>query len=243
VAAANAVHVLGTDGKVETKWGKTGAVRALSAVNGGAYALTAGKALVALQPDGTSKTVVKGLNGVSLAVRTDGSCYVLTDSGKLVFVGKDGKRRDVGSAVGTGASNIQLVPDQSLLVVFPDPKVGRYAASWSVAPDGTLSNMQTYFDLYIPYGQTGAGIVGTAVDRNGWLYGAGTIGIQILDQAGRVNAILASAKPKATGQIAFSGKNGSTLYQLIDGTLFSRETRAQGVNPDGPAVRPPGPRL
>ena len=244
VAAANAVHVLGTDGKVTTKWEKTGTVKALSTVAGGsAYALTTGKSVVALQSDGTSKTLAKGLNGVSLAVRTDGSCYVLTDAGKLVLIGKDGKRRDVGSAVGTGASNIQLVPDQSLLVVFPDPKVGRYAASWSVAPDGTLSNMQTYFDVYIPYGQTGAGIVGTAVDRNGWLYGAGTIGIQILDQAGRVNAILASAKPKAVGQIAFAGKNGATLYQLIDGALYARETRAQGVNPDGPAVKPPGPRL
>lgn len=224
-------------------WQGVGTVRDLaSCPDGSIIAVTTKKTVLSLQTGAAPRVLHRGLDAVAVTVRQDGSYYLLGSDGKVWFSGADNKKQLVTTTT-AGAATLQLTPDQSLLIVSPPANIGRYATSWSVAKDGVLNNMQTYFDLYIPYGDTGSGVSDFGVDRDGWLYASSTIGVQILDQAGRVNAILASPVRKATGSIAFGGKGLKTLYHAAGGKLFSRVTRATGAVSDSASVRPPGPRL
>jgi enterochelin esterase-like enzyme len=95
-----------------------------------------------------------------------------------------------------------LSPDQSLLFISPPPRSAKAVMSFQIQPDGTIAHGQEYFDLHVRYGQDGTGCAGMAVDINGWLYIATDEGIQVCDQAGRVNAIIA---PPPQGELPRRG--------------------------------------
>lgn len=139
-------------------------------------------------------------------------------------------------------TGITLTPDQSLLIVAQGAP-GKYACSYRIEPDGALADKQEYFDIYVPYGQMASGAGGMATDTQGWLYASGIGGVQILDQAGRVNGILANPQRTPTTQVAFGGADLSTLYAVAAGELFRRRLKVRGVLPFQAPIRPPGPRL
>lgn len=222
-----------------------GRVSALAAGPGGAvFAATPDrKQVVRIAPDGTVKAIAKGVRAASLAVRHTGTVYLLEEgTGRIHRVNANGKRTAVGGVL-PGAKGICLVPDQGLLLVAPDPSHGKYGMSWRVAADETLADGQHYHDVAAPYGEPGTASAGMAVDANGWLYVASAIGIQMLDQAGRVNGIVLSPAPGTPGAIAFAGVERDLLYAAVDGALHVRRTKVRGVTTaDGP-VKPPPPRL
>jgi enterochelin esterase-like enzyme len=65
------------------------------------------------------------------------------------------------------------------------------------------------------------------VDTNGWLYVATTLGIQVCDQAGRVNFIIPT--PQQPDDICFGGKDLSELFITCGDTVYKRVTKAKGV--------------
>jgi sugar lactone lactonase YvrE len=80
------------------------------------------------------------------------------------------------------------------------------------------------------------------VDTNGWLYVATSLGIQVLDQAGRVNFILPTPKPAL--DVCFGGKDLSELFIACGDTIYKRPTKAKGiVSGQQPPIKPPAPKL
>lgn len=80
------------------------------------------------------------------------------------------------------------------------------------------------------------------VDTNGWLYVATSLGIQVLDQAGRVNFILPTPKPAL--DVCFGGKDLSELFIASGGKIYKRATKAKGiVSGQQPPIKPPPPKL
>jgi sugar lactone lactonase YvrE len=143
---------------------------------------------------------------------------------------------------------LTLTPDQGFLLYAAANAT--YASSCRIAPDGKLVDASPYFDLYVPHLHTGAGNAGMATDTNGWLYVATSAGIQILDQAGRVNAILApppgwNAAPieAPMGAIVFGGAERNILYAIKGNALYRRKTKARGVYPFEAPIKPGAPRL
>ena len=83
---------------------------------------------------------------------------------------------------------------------------------------------------------------GMCVDTNGWLYATTEYGIQVFDQAGRVNFIMDT--PAAATAICFGGKDLSELFIACGDTIFKRPTKAKGVISGQQApVKPPAPRM
>ena len=83
---------------------------------------------------------------------------------------------------------------------------------------------------------------GLCVDTNGWLYVATSLGIQVCDQAGRVNFIIPT--PKQPLDVCFGGKNLSELFIACGDTIYKRSTKAKGVVSGQQApIKPAPPKL
>jgi enterochelin esterase-like enzyme len=83
---------------------------------------------------------------------------------------------------------------------------------------------------------------GLCVDTNGWLYVATALGIQVCDQAGRVNFILPT--PKQPYDVCFGGKDLNELFIACGDTIYKRPTKAKGVvSGQQPPIKPTPPKL
>ena len=78
------------------------------------------------------------------------------------------------------------------------------------------------------------------VDRDGRLYVATRMGIQVCDQAGRVNCIM----PTPSGKIAnlcFGGENFDTIYAACGNRIDKRKVK--GAHGFQAPIKPAAPRL
>lgn len=135
-----------------------------------------------------------------------------------------------------------LSPDQTLLYVADRRR--QLISSFQVGHDGIPSLEQPYFHLHLPDDADGAGVGGLCVDTAGRLYAATPMGIQVFDQAGRVNGIIAPPQRLTNIQgLTFGGPTRNQLYLLADGHVWRRTVQTRGVFPAATPVLPTPPRL
>ncbi|MES2594136.1 MAG: alpha/beta hydrolase-fold protein [Verrucomicrobiota bacterium] len=138
-------------------------------------------------------------------------------------------------------SALCLSPDQSLIYACDEMDGRGYVFCWQRQPDGTAAWGQKYFQLERTVSQPTAAS-GLCVDTNGWLYVATSLGIQVLDQAGRVNFIIPT--PKQPYDVCMGGKDLSELFIACGKTIYKRATKAKGVVSGQQApIKPPAPKL
>jgi hypothetical protein len=115
-------------------------------------------------------------------------------------------------------------PDQTRL--YLTEKDGAYIYSAQIRSDGELVHVQPFFELQSPQtNNVKAG--GLCVDTNGWLYVATALGIQVCDQAGRVNFIIPTPEPPH--DICFGGKDLGELFIACGDKIYKRPTKAHGI--------------
>jgi sugar lactone lactonase YvrE/enterochelin esterase-like enzyme len=151
----------------------------------------------------------------------------------------DGSRLLVDTGV-RSATGITLSPDQSLLYVADS--ASQWIYSYRVEPDGTLADKQRYYWLHTTDDGSGSNAGGMCCDRAGWLYVATDLGIQVCDQAGRVNAIIPTPNRRVT-DLCLGGEHFDTLFAASGDTVYRRRLRTAGANPWAEPVIPPAPRL
>ena len=126
------------------------------------------KRLTAFDSKGSVLSSLKwGMEASALTVTHSGTIYAAeARTGRLWRIGADGKKTKLDAAI-PGTTSLQLTPDQSLLLISPRPETGKFVFSFRIAPDGSLTDGQPYFDLFQTYGSPGTGALGTAVDTEG----------------------------------------------------------------------------
>ncbi|MEI6712377.1 MAG: SMP-30/gluconolactonase/LRE family protein [Verrucomicrobiota bacterium] len=202
--------------------------------DGRLYAVAGGETkIVAYKPDGSMEIITDGFRGNDLIVRNDGRIYV-TEPGwdgksasQIWLIEPNGTKRVVDKGL-KFANGIALSPDQSLLYVA-DTK-SRWVYSYQIQADGALAHKQRFFQLNLPDSADDAGADGIKVDRDGRLFVASRLGVQVFDQAGRVVCVLPTPNGKVHN-IAFGGKNFDVLYAACGDKLFKRKLGTQGVLP------------
>ncbi|MGC4007094.1 MAG: SMP-30/gluconolactonase/LRE family protein [Pirellulales bacterium] len=80
------------------------------------------------------------------------------------------------------------------------------------------------------------------VDRDGRLYVATRLGIQVCDQAGRVNCIIPTPNGKCSN-LCFGGPNFDVLYATCGDAVYMRKVKTKGIDPSQPPLKPAAPRL
>ena len=245
-------YKIGLDGKVsefiaDTKRGDGQAF----GPDGRLYSVMAAEQkIVAYTPDGKPTVIAEGIAGNDLVVANNGNVYVTnppawntyTDQSKIWLLKPSGdkfekKELDTGLRFSNG---ITLSPDQSLLYV--DDLRSHWVYSYRIQPDGTLQYKQKYFWLHVPDTTDESWADGMRTDQDGRLYVATRMGIQICDQAGRVNAIIPTPNGKLSN-MSFGGENFDILFATCGDKVYKRKLKVKGTNAWDAPRKPTPPRL
>jgi sugar lactone lactonase YvrE/enterochelin esterase-like enzyme len=213
--------------------------------DGRLFAVASGASkIVAYETSGKPTTVADGFAGNDLVVRHDGSIYVtspdrMTNTSQVWHIDPKGAKQVVDRGL-VFSNGITVSPDQTLLYVA-DSRT-HWVYSYQIQPDGSLAHKQKYYHLHVPDTADDAGADGMRVDRDGRLYVATRMGIQVCDQAGRVNCIIPTPNGRVSN-LAFGGPNFDTIYATCGDRVYRRKVKVQGANPWQPPLKPAPPRL
>ena len=131
-------------------------------------------------------------------------------------------------------------PDQTLLYV--DDARSHWVYSYQIQADGKLAAKQRYYWLHEPDTADDSGADGMRVDRDGRLYVATRLGLQIADQAGRVNCIVPTPNGRVSN-LAFGGPEFDTIYATCGDKVYKRKVKAKGANAFADPIKPKAPGL
>lgn len=200
--------------------------------DGRLYAVAGGEnKIVAYQPDGSMDMIADGFRGNDLVVRADGKIYVTqpgwngSEPSQIWLVLPDGTKRVVDQGL-KFSNGIALSPDQSLLYVA-DTK-SHWVYSYQIQQDGSLAHKQRFFQMMMPDSADDAGADGLEVDRDGRLFVATRMGVQVCDPAGRVACVLPTPNGKVAN-LAFGGPEFDVLYAVCGDRIFKRKLRVKGA--------------
>jgi gluconolactonase len=206
---------------------------------------TESEQIIAYDDQGVPSVVAEGFRGNDLIVRHDGSIYATnpgapgTETSKVWLIRPGREKQEVDSGL-KFANGVTLSPDQSLLYVA-DAR-SKWVYSYQIQSDGTLGHKQKYYHLHLPDTADDAGADGMCVDRDGRLYVATRMGVQVCDQAGRVNVILPLPASRVTN-LRFGGESFDTLFVTCGDRVFKRAMKVKGSNAFDAPVKPGAPRL
>jgi sugar lactone lactonase YvrE/enterochelin esterase-like enzyme len=240
-------YKVGLDGKVELflAESKRGDGQAFGP-DGRLYAVAAGlEQILAWDAEGKSTVIAEGFRGNDIVVAHNGGLYVThpgwdgKEPSKVWYVSPKGEKKvvDVGLKFSNG---ITLSPDQSLLYVA-DSRT-HWVYSYQIRPDGSLAAKQKYYHLHVRDTDDDSAADGMRVDRDGRLYVATRMGIQVCDQAGRVNCII----PTPNGKIAnlcFGGEKFDTIFAACGDKVYKRKVKVTGANAFEEPFKPKPPQL
>ncbi len=126
-------------------------------------------------------------------------------------------------------------PDQTLLYVSDSNT--HWVYSYQIQSDGSLVNKQRFFHLHVPDTADSSGADGLRADRDGRLYVATRMGIQICDPGGIVTCIV----PTPNGQlsnVAFGGENFDTLFATCGDRVYRRKLKTKGAEAFSAPTKP-----
>jgi gluconolactonase len=217
--------------------------------DGRLYAVAgAAKQIVAYDAEGHPNVIADGFRGNDLVVRSDGGIYVTGpdwdgpaghNESDIWFIDPKGQKKVVDTGL-KFPNGITLSPDQTLLYV--DDSRSHWVYSYQIRGDGTLAYKQRYYHLHVPDDADDTGADGMRVDTEGRLYVATNMGIQVCDQAGRVNCIIPTPNGRVSN-LTFGGEKFDTIFATCGDTVFKRKVRPHGILPFQPPIKPAPPHL
>ena len=213
--------------------------------DGRLYAVTGTRQVVAYNAEGKAEVIADGIAGNDIVVRHDGGVYVTHPGGgrepSLVwYISPKGEKKVVDKGGVKFTNGVTLSPDQTLLYVAD--YASHWVYSYQIQPDGSLAYKQRYYHLHAPDTADDSGADGIRVDRNGRLYVATRMGIQVCDQPVRVNSII----PTPNGRVAnlcFGGEKFDTLFATCGDRVYKRKVKVQGAQAFQEPNKPARPQL
>jgi enterochelin esterase-like enzyme/sugar lactone lactonase YvrE len=238
------IFKVGLDGTVTLFKDKSGRVSGLRmGPDGRLYAAQGGtKRIVAYDvKTGAESVIAEDIGGNDLAIGRNGDIYVTDFANRQVWLVKPtGDKRVVDTGLGK-PNGVTLSPDQTLLLVADS--ASQFVYSYQIQPDGSLGHKQAFYHLHLVEGAAESAADGIAVDRNGTLYVTSRVGLQVADQAGKVNSIITKPQAGPLSNVVFGGPDFDELYVTIGDKVYKRKVRTQGVLNFADPVTPAPPRL
>ena len=201
--------------------------------------------ILAYDKAGKSTVIADGFRGNDLVVKHDGSLYVThpgwngSDPSQIWYISPKGEKKVVDQGL-RFSNGLTLSPDQTLLYVADSRS--HWVYSYQVQPDGGLTHKQKYYHLHVPDTADDSGADGMRVDRDGRLYVATRMGLQVCDQAGRVNCIIPTPNGKSSN-IGFGGPEMNWLYVTAGDKVYRRKVKVTGAHAWQPPHKPAPPGL
>lgn len=149
------------------------------------------------------------------------------------------------------ASQAQVLPERPLaLIPTPDQAFMHVALQnqpttlhLQIADDFTLTNRQRMGYLHMPYLESSSGVAAMAMDDQGRAYVSSSLGVQIMDQLGRVHVILSKPSRAAITSMVIGKTTRDTLYVSDGQAIYARKLKIKGVKSFEAPIAPPKPAL
>jgi len=217
------------------------------AADGKMYTVAGGTKQVLSYDAGLKEIVLAdSIGGNDLVIAHNGNIYVTvpdgaTKPGKLYLIRPNGEKLmvDDGLKFPNGAT---LSPDQTQL--YATESASHWVWIYKIKQDGTLAYKQRYGWLHVPDTEENAWSDGLKCDTAGRVFVATRLGIQIMDQLGRVNAIIPVPPSNSqSSNLCFGGADFNILYVTAGDKVFRRKLKTKGANTFSAPIRPVNPRL
>jgi sugar lactone lactonase YvrE/enterochelin esterase-like enzyme len=190
--------------------------------------------------------LAEGWVGNDIVVAHNGNVYVTNppadnanDPSKVWLIKPNGAKSVVDTGI-TYANGITLSPDQTLLYVADYRS--HWVYSYVIQPDGTLGLRERFYWLHVADAGDRSNADGIRVDRAGRLYVATRMGIQVCDQAGRVQCIITTPNGRISN-LTFGGEHFDTLYATCGDRIYKRKLKVTGANAWDKPNKPAPPKL
>ncbi len=187
--------------------------------------------VIAYDAAGKETVIADSISGNDIVVANNGNIYVTSPAGvdkpSKIYLIRPGAKKEIVDEGLKFANGLVLTPDQTQLYITES--ASHWVWIYQVQPDGKLIYKQHYGWLHTRDEDENAWSDGIRCDTAGRVYVTSKIGIQIMDQAGRVNAII----PVPAGQpsnLCFAGPNFDILYMTAGDKVYRRKLRTKGIN-------------
>jgi gluconolactonase len=215
--------------------------------DGRLYAVAMGEQKVLVyDADGKATSIAEGWIGNDITVAHNGNVYVTNPPAdnanapsKVWLIKPNGEKVVVDTGL-KYANGVTLSPDQTLL--YAADYRSHWVYSYLIKNDGTLDFKQRFYWLHVPDTSDQSNADGIRVDRDGRLYVATAMGIQVCDQAGRVQCIIPTPNNRLSN-FTFVGEHFDTLYATCGDRVYKRKLKVIGVNAWDTPIKPGAPRL
>ena len=132
------------------------------------------------------------ISGNDIVVANNGNIYVTSPDGidkpSKIYLIRPGKEKEIVDIGLKFANGLTLSPDQTQLYITES--ASHWVWIYQIQPDGKLTFKQRYGWLHVRDTDENAWSDGLRCDTAGRVFVTTKMGIQVLDQAGRVNAII-----------------------------------------------------
>jgi gluconolactonase len=200
--------------------------------------------VLAYDVSGKEIIIADSVPGNDVVVANNGNVYVTSPDGtqkpsKLYLITPGGKPVVVDEGL-KFANGLTLSPDQTQLYVTESAT--HWVWVYQVLADGKLANKQHYGWLHTADSDDNAWSDGLKCDTTGRIYVTTRLGIQVLDQTGRVNAIIPIPQAGASN-LCFGGKDFDVMYVTAVDKVYRRKFKVRGVNTFDKPYKPVMPKL
>jgi len=247
---SNKIHKISLDGKVsEFVADAKGANGQAFGPDGRLYSVASGERKIVAydiaKPGSPPAVIAEDIRGNDIVVARNANIYVTepnvpaVDASNVWLIKPNGEKKVVDTGL-RYANGVTLSPDQTLLYVADYRS--HWVYSYQIQPDGSLQYKQQYYWLHVADTVDSSQADGMRVDRDGRLYVTTRMGIQVCDQAGRVNAIIPTPNGRVSN-LTFGGENGDTLFATCGDKVYKRKLKVKGANAWDAPLKPAPPSL
>lgn len=196
--------------------------------------------------DRKANVFATGIHGRYVLAMPGGGLFITgsndkpNESAGAVWHLKDGKKTvvDTGLKYPTG---LTYRPDQWLLAVADGHS--KWAYSYQINRDGTLSNKERFFWLHVPDWEDTAAPEGVCYAREGQLFLATNMGLQICADDGPTQVILPLPGNVPAIGVCLAGPDRDTLFAFTGDKIYKRKVKTHGVGAFDPWTKVNGTKL
>jgi gluconolactonase len=229
----NKIHRIDPDGKVSEFVADAGASHCVTiGADGTLYSISekSGK-LMAYDTEGKASLILDDIPGHSIMAHPNGGLFVTSNGEKAhgpgsVWFIKDGKKKRVDNGI-KFATGMAYRPDQWLLSIAEGHS--KWVYSYQINDDGTLTNKERFFPLYVDHWDDDAGAESACYSLEGRQFIATRSGVQISADDGPTQVILPVPDRSRVTGVCIGGREKDTLYALCGNKIWKRKIKHHAI--------------